>query len=139
MVESISSYSTYQYQTKINSGSKLSDEQKQEISDIISKYDPSNMSKEDVKSMFDEIKALGIGQSDEVKSILDEAGFKPPEKPQGPPPSENSKTQNEPQYVLDFLDKLNSGSVSETDLNTLVQNLQSSGLLTQGALIDKTA
>lgn len=139
MVESISSYSTYQYQTKINSGSKLSDEQKQEISDIISKYDPSNMSKEDVKSMFDEIKALGIGQSDEVKSILDEAGFEPPEKPQGPPPSENSKTQNEPQYVLDFLDKLNSGSVSETDLNTLVQNLQNSGMLTQGSLVDKTA
>ena len=138
MVESVSS-SNFQYQSHFNSSYKLTDEQKEEIAEIISKYDPENMCKEDVKSMFDEIKSLGVGPSEEVKSILDAAGFEPPEKPQGRPPMENSGTENKPQYVLDFLEKLETGSISETDLYNLIQNLQSSGLLTQGSLLDKTA
>ncbi len=90
MVTGISSYSTYQYTSQVGStNSSLTEEQKTTLEEILSKYDASSMTDEEVKKMMDEIRAAGIRPSKEFGEIMNEAGFKPPEKPQGPPP-ENS-------------------------------------------------
>lgn len=138
MISSISSSSGIQYQLQMNSNVKLTDEQKKQVNDIISQYDPENMSQDDVKSMFDEIKKLGIGPSEDLKSILDTAGFKPPEKPQGPPP-ENNVSSNQSQQMLEILEKVKSGEITEDDIDSFIKSLQESGQLTQGNLVNKTA
>jgi hypothetical protein len=70
---------------------------------------------------------------------MDAAGFKPPEKPQGPPPDDQMSGIQEalPQYLLDFIDKEEGGSVSQRDIDSLVKSLQSSGKMTEGVLVDQ--
>jgi hypothetical protein len=73
---------------------------------------------------------------------MDAAGFQPPEKPQGPPPEEatsssTSSTSDVPEYITDFLDKQESGSVTEEDINALIQSLLSAGQTTQGSIVDQ--
>lgn len=137
MVSGISGISSTQYYQEVNS--KLTDDQKSQLEEIISKYDPNNMTQEAAKSMMDEIKNAGITPSKDLRDIMDAAGFKPPEKPQGPPPDVNaSETKQQlPQYLQDFIEKEQSGGVTQDDINSLIQSLQSSGQSTQGSIVDQ--
>lgn len=121
------------------SSKKLTDEQKQTIEDIISKYDPENMTDESAKAMMDELKAAGIGPSREFGEIMNAAGFKPPEKPEGPPPQDSTQsTQQEiPEFMVDFMQKQESGEVTDADIATLIQNLLNTNKSTTGSIIDQ--
>jgi len=70
---------------------------------------------------------------------MNAAGFKPPEEPQGPPPEDSAQStkENVPQYLLDFIEKQESGEVTQDDINALIQNLLNSGQTTQGQLVDQ--
>lgn len=140
MVNGISSTGAYQYQQKVTE-TKLTDEQKKTLEEILAKYDASSMTAEQTKSLFEELKSSDIKPSKEVREIIDAAGFKPPEKPQGPPPPDetSSSTSTIPDYLLSFLQKQESGDVTQTDLNSLIKNLQENGEVSQGVLVDKKA
>ena len=143
MVSSVSStssvYSGYQ---STSSSSSLTEEQKSTLEDIISKYDPDNMDEESMTAMMDEIKEAGITPSKEFGEIMNTAGFEPPEKPQGPPPTEETDETSEtetPQCVLDFLEKKETGEITDEDINTLVQSLLSTDQSTTGTIVDQKA
>jgi hypothetical protein len=141
MVSGISSASSIQYQPRVENESKLTDEQKKTLEDILAKYDSSSITQEQTKALFDELKDSGIKPSKEVKEIIDAAGFKPPEKPQGPPPEESTSSTSSsiPDYLLSFLSKQEDSSVTQADVNTLIKNLQENGEVSQGVLVDKKA
>ena len=140
MVSAISSSSTAGlYQPQSNYNSTLTDDQKSTLQEIISKYNPENMTSADQKSMMDEIKAAGINPSKEFGEIMNEAGFKSPERPQGPPPDDFAQGSKEqlPDYLLEFIQKQESGTVTQTDIDSLIQSLENSGSTTSGNLVDQ--
>jgi hypothetical protein len=134
MVEGISG-SSYQYQSYSSVSKSLTDDQKETLQSILSNYDVENMSEDEKKTMFDELKESGIGMTDEVKDILDEAGFVPPEKPEGPPPEEESTEKS--QLIQDLLEKVESGEISQEEISSLIQDLQESGQTTTGVFLDQ--
>jgi hypothetical protein len=133
MVEGISG-SSYQYQSYSSVSKSLTDDQKETLQSILSNYDVESMTEEEKKEMFEQLKEAGIGMSDEVKSILDEAGFTPPEKPQGPPPEEDSEKS---ELLQSLYSKLESGEVTEDEITSLIKSLQDSGQLTTGVFFDQ--
>lgn len=116
----------------------LTDEEKTTIQDIIAKYDSENVTKESMKAMMDEIKETGIKPSKDLKEILGTAGFEPPEKPQGLPPEKpTSETTEVPDFLLDFISKQKEGTLTESDINSLIQQLEDSGSFSQSNIVDK--
>lgn len=141
MISGISSSSGYQFQMPSSQETALTSEQKTKLEEILSKYDASSITQEQTKSLFDELKSSGIRPSKEVRELIDAAGFKPPEKPEGPPPDENGQSVKSdlPDFLMEFLDKQKSGTVTDSDIATLIQELQNNGEVSQGVLIDKKA
>ncbi len=138
MVNNISTSGSIQYRPFNDSATKLTDEQKETLQSIISNYDPENMTQESMKAMIDEIKEAGITPSKDMRDIMDAAGFKPPEKPKGPLPQEGANAQaNIPQFLIDFMEKQQSGEVTQEDIDTLLSNLKAAGKTTVGSLIDQ--
>jgi len=138
MINGISGSGSIQYQSLFESTSKLTDEQKETLNGILVKYNPDNITQDSMKAMMEEIKAAGITPGKDLREIMDAAGFKPPEKPQGPPPDEAmGSTGNVPQYLLDFIEKQESGEVTQEDIDSLIANLQASGKTTVGSLVDQ--
>jgi len=144
MVSSVSGTSSYQSGYSVSStDNSLTKDQKTTLEDILSKYDSSSMTDDTMKTMMDEIKASGIKPSKAFGEVMNAAGFKPPEKPQGSPPddttsaasaSSNSKIS---QDLLAFIKKQETGSVTQDDIATLIETLQSSGQAAQGSLVDQ--
>ena len=61
MVSGINNVSGFQYSPRINSeNNTLTDDQKNTIEEILSKYDPGSMTQDSMKEMMDELKATGI-------------------------------------------------------------------------------
>jgi hypothetical protein len=144
MVSSVSSSSSYQYQPQTDSTVKMTDEEKTTLSSILSKYDSSSMSGEDMKSMMDEIKEAGIKPSDDMKDIMDAAGFKPPEKPQDSTSTSSttatSSTQSALQQQLsDLLASQQSGELTQDDINSFIAALKNSTGSSVGTLVNQTA
>jgi hypothetical protein len=142
MVSSVSGSSSAQalYQAQSSASSKLTDDQKTSLENILSNYDVESMTDEEKKTMMDEMKSAGIPMTSETKDIMDAAGFTPPEKPQGPPPEEASSSSEEvPEYLKEFMEKQASGEVTQDDIDALVQKLQASGETVSGTLVDTKA
>jgi hypothetical protein len=145
MVSSISGTTSYQqYTPQVNSNYSLSDDQKETINSILSNYDSENMTKENFDSLFDELKSSGIQMCDDLKEILETSGFQPSEGPQGPPPTDDNSSTDQTsnsltEDMIDILEKIKSGDISSDDIDSLIKNLQESGQLTQGNLVNKTA
>lgn len=133
-----------QYQPRMDFNYSLSDEQKATVSKIVAKYDANSSDKSQFKSMMEELKSSGVPMSKDTQGILEAAGFKPPEKPQGPPPDgmppqgEDGNSQI-PDFLKSFMEKQQSGSVTENDIQALLQNLAKNGSSSQGVLVDEKA
>lgn len=150
MVSNVSGTSSYQYQVGSSETSKLTDEQKKKLQELLSKYDPENMTEETTKSMMDEIKSAGIKPSKEFGQIMNDAGFKPPEKVRGSGTDDaqtsagSTDVADELQSIisqfssalLNALNETESTDSSQTDLSTLIEQLKSYGK-SQGALVDQ--
>ena len=132
-----SSYSTssvagmYPPPPPMERGQKLSDEQKTQLAEILSNYDAEDMTEEDMKSMLDEIKEAGITPGKELKETLEEAGFelKPPQQGQGGPPPMGGMNgpmggAEPPQFAKDFMDKVQSGELTEDDITTFLEQVE---------------
>ncbi len=118
---------------------KMTDEQKSQFSEIIANYDSENMTKEDMESLRSELESAGIKPGDDLKGLMDEAGFKPPEKPQGnrPPQGANSGSAL-PDYMQDFANKFKSGTATDEDLETLMSFVQSQNMSYSGNIVNTT-
>ncbi len=112
----------------------MTDEQRNTFLDILKNYDPQNMTARDRENLRSETRAAGIMPGEEMKTILEEAGFRagPPE---GMPPGGTSETEL-PDYLAEFVNKFRSGDADEDDLNNLLQQLYANGLTSSGNIVD---
>lgn len=138
MVSGVSSASGYQYQPQMQQSVSLTDDQKAAIEEVVAKYDSSSTSGEDFHTMMEEIKELGFGPSEDVKDILDAAGFEKPEgtPPQGPPPS-GGKGEI-PDFLSEIFQQKEDGTISQDDFDTIMSNLQSTYESVTGNFIDES-
>lgn len=136
MISGISSTSQFQYQPELQANKSLTNEEKNSVEDIVAKYDSS--SKSDFEAMMDEIKELGIGPSEDIIEILDEAGFEKPEGMEPPPgPPKGAKTETT-DIMLDLLQQKEDGTLSQEDFDKRIEDLQSSFDQDNGNFIDKS-
>jgi len=146
MIESISTSSMSGFSIKPQWGGdyKLSDEQKTQLEEILSQYDSTNMTEEDKRSMMEEIKAAGIRPGEDLKNVMASAGFELPKPPAGsPPPMQTGATTDtqyqQPQFLLDFLEKLNAGDVTETDIQSFIETLKTQSEELKGFFVNQSS
>jgi hypothetical protein len=143
-------------QQSVNQNS-LSDDQKSSIADILSKYDPENLSEEDVEAIKDELKEAGVRPSAELKAAIEEAGFDaeafrpsgPPPggpgqaggPPPGPPPGGESEEASEEtlKTIASIFEEYDLENLNEDDLDEIQQRLQEARISLPGAVINQTA
>ena len=133
----------------------LTDEQKSELESIISKYDASTATEEDMQALFSELEEAGIGPSKEVGAALNAAGFAPPAGPGGPPPMGGVEDEEEDdeddediltidslesEIVQEFAEKFISGEYEEEDLDAIAEDLaEDPRALPAGTFVDEEA
>lgn len=115
----------------------LTDDQKTQLTGILDKYDSSSMTETDVQSMRDEIREAGIRPNEELKSILEDSGFEVGPPQGGPPPMQGASGPEQPQFVLDFMDKALSGAVTEDDVTSFLEMIQAGYQDSTGMVIDE--
>ncbi|HNY25994.1 MAG TPA: hypothetical protein PLA90_05765 [Candidatus Sumerlaeota bacterium] len=120
----------------------LTDEQKTQLEEILSKYDPANMTEADKKALMEELRSANIPPCKATFETMEAAGFAKPTPPAGPPPEESSSTSSSSSVNASFLELLQqfqSGQVSESEfideLNAIKEELEQN----TGAVIDTTA
>ncbi len=129
----------------------LTDQQKSQLSEILSQYDPENITKEDAQAMFKAFHEAGIG-GPELKEAIEEAGFdadkvwelahgdKPPRPPEGREFSGQRELGSINTSALEtlqsILSQFNLSEMNEENQTSLIQKLKESGLLLQGGVID---
>ena len=113
----------------------LTDEQKETVNGILSNYDSSNMSEADVESMKAELKDAGIKPSEDLKGMMEEAGFEVPERsgPQG------AKGKGKPPEFSKLMEKLGTSNISEEEIQSFIENIQSEKGLFSGSIMDEYA
>ena len=125
----------------------MTDEEKEQVYSIISKYNTEEMSEEDTQSLLEEIQAPGVKPGDDLMGILEESGVEMPEPPQKgsmpPTPEDESKeiTTNEdmPSYLNEFISKAQSGEISDEEVSTIINTLQQNGYTANGNIFDNIA
>ncbi|MGE5365298.1 MAG: hypothetical protein ACM3SM_14295 [Bacteroidota bacterium] len=139
MISSISSSNSYLYQSSADTSNRLTDEQKKKLQEIIAQYDPETVTQEDMKNMMEEIDSAGIKPSKEFGEIMNEAGFKRPEKPEGAEGAGPlSETQDDlAQKLLELLKEKESGSINQEDLDDFIDNLRNSMESSQGNIVNQ--
>jgi len=110
-------YNSGVYQNSYNTqNTSLSEEEQAQVADILSQYDPENLSEEDIRAIRDTFREQGITPGASLDSAVEEAGFSvdairgaggPP--PGGmPPPPPPSASEEEEYSLLDYLSSLDS-------------------------------
>jgi hypothetical protein len=134
----------------------LSDDQKQKVTDILSKYDSSSLTETDAKSIFKAFEEAGIKGAG-LKEAIDNAGFNADklwslahdgqEAPKGPPPggsgggpSSTGKVNSSALKTLqDILNQYDLSNLSSEDEKSLFSQLTQTGLIRSGSLLDTQA
>ena len=128
---------------------ELTDDQKSTIADILSKYDSDNVSDEDAQAIFQAFKDAGITPAKGMKEAIEAAGFDAEDlrtrgmSDQGmpPPPPQssfgtNSVNLSSLQSLQEILSQYDLTNLSESDQSTLLSELESSGFVYPGSVID---
>ena len=119
---------------------QLSDDQKTQLLDILSKYDPESMTDADKSSLMEDLKSSGIRPSETVHGIIESAGFEVEEPPQGPPPGgKQGPPPPKPDFVNEAVSKYENGGLSDEDLEELIAQLKDWNEPPQGILLDQTS
>jgi len=149
MVSSIQGMGSMMGMDQMRSVSSLTDEQKQKISDILSQYDPENVTEDDAKAIFQAFKDAGITPAKGMKEAIEAAGFDAddlrskgmPDKGQMPPPPPSSSgtsgvNVSALQSLQDILSEYDLSDMSEDEQSQLLSQLQEQGLMNPGYIID---
>ncbi|MCB0748042.1 MAG: hypothetical protein KDC90_11325 [Ignavibacteriae bacterium] len=134
MINSIGSSSTMRPPMPQQS-QPLTDEQKETVNSILSNYDSSNMTTENVESLKAEFNEAGIRPSEDLKGMMEEAGFEVPERsgPQG------AKGKGKPPEFSKLMEKLESTDISEEEIQSFIENLQNEKGKFSGTIMDAFA
>jgi hypothetical protein len=153
MIDSIQGFSSMQGMSTFSQAKALTDEQKTQISDILSNYDKDNLTAEDAKEIFESFREAGIQPGPGMKEAIDDAGFdadelrdlaKPSDMPPGPPPSSgafgssSSKSIDAStlQSLQEILNQYDLSSLTSDQEEELLSKLSDSGLMKNGSMID---
>ncbi len=157
MVDSISGLGSMSGMMSSMQSATLTDDQKSTISDILSQYDPDNITADDAKSIFEQFRDAGIRPSKGMKEAITDAGFdadelrslgmpdQPPQGAGGPPPSSSSSSSSSGvnvsalQSLQSILDQYDLSSLSSDQETNLISQLTNAGLMQSGNMIDISA
>lgn len=114
----------------------LSKEQKSQLEELLSKYDPAAMTEEDYMALGDAMKELGVTPSGEVRTMLEDAGFSPPEKPGGPQGMRPSQAQQD-EFITMLSDKMKETGITADQIEEVLNYIQENGLFMVGNFVDK--
>lgn len=109
----------------------MTEEQKSRMEDILGKYDPENVSREDMESLRQELLEAGIPRSKESMQMMREAGFGPPAKDGDGPQGTQGQLETKKGELWDIYQQLQNGEISEADF---MQHIR--GQVATGSLID---
>lgn len=108
------------------SKTKMTEEEKSTVAEILSQYDPENLSAADKREMMKDLKESGIEPSKELFALIKDAGFEI-----APPTEEFSVASmlsgdNSTDSTTDLsslLEKYQSGEITEEELRTQMQRM----------------
>jgi len=152
MVNSISNMNSMQGMIRMEPRA-LTDEQKSKIADILSEYDPENITEEDAKEIFSKFKEAGIEPARGMKEAIEEAGFDAEElrtlgmgeegAPPPPPPSpggQASKINSEGlQLLQSILNQYDLSNLTAEKEEELLSSLNQAGFMQSGSLLNISA
>jgi ferritin-like protein len=138
MVTGVDSSTSQQVYFRERENYKMTDEQKEKVTELLKKYDSSNMTEESMKSLMEEIKSLGVKPGDDLKELMDEAGFKPQKPPEGGMRPQGTEEEELPDFIEEFLEKYKAGTYTQEDLNNFITELKANGMDTSGSIIDSS-
>lgn len=132
--------------------SKLSESQKSTISDILSEYDPENITEEDAKEIWQSFQNAGIQPQAGLKEVIETNGFDAEdirvkatgEKTPPPPPASGAFGSNRSSTIntsalstlKDILSNYDLDNLSSDDQDDLLNQIYNAGLTDIGSLID---
>jgi len=135
------------HQASPHRGAELSADQKSSAREIISRFSPHNISREEKEALREELLNAGIGPGEDLKEIFEESGFEvgrrkkaqrrpPRQDPMRPPPRAATLSHGARGHLMEFLEKHEDGSVTREDIDALSQTLRGEGAPTTGWLVD---
>lgn len=108
---------------------KMTDEEKSTVAEILSQYDTENLSAADQKEMMEALKDSGIKPSKELFAMIKDAGFEiapPPSPPEELSVASVLSGDNSIDSTTDLsslLEKYQSGEITEDELRTQLQQM----------------
>lgn len=115
----------------------MTDKQKETVNSILANYDSYSMTKTDFESMRAEFQDAGIKPSEDLKGIMEEAGFEVPERPGLKGVKDEGRSK--PPEFSKLLEKLESSSISEEEILSFTANLQNEKGQFNGSIMDEYA
>lgn len=116
---------------------RLTDSQKETASSILSNYDSSSMSSSDFEALKVQFEDAGINPSEDLKGMMEDAGFEVPERP-GPQGVKGGGKPKPPEFSK-LMEKLEDSEISEEEIQSYIQTLQNEKGEFSGALMDSYA
>lgn len=151
MVSSIGSFypmaAAQNTDARLDTTSLTTDQQKQ-IRDILSQYDPSNVSEDDAKNIFDAFRKAGINPAKGMKEAIEAAGFdaenlrakglgdRPDQAGQIAHPKREDFNLDALQKMEEILSQYDMSRITEEQMKQLMEQLDSAGLLQTGNALD---
>lgn len=136
MINSIGSSNAMRYPMQ-QPNQPLTDTQKETVNGILSSYDSSKMTKTDFESMRAQFEEAGIKPSEDLKGIMEEAGFEVPERP-GPQGAKGGGKPKPPEFA-ELMEKLEDSDISEEEIMSFIESIQNEKGVFNGSIMDEYA
>lgn len=147
MISSIQGVSSMMGAGMMSKSQGLTEDQKTTITEILSQYDPENVTEEDAQAIFQAFKDAGITPTRGMKEVIEAAGFDAEDlrskgmtdsqMPPPPPQSESTGVNlSALQSLQEILNQYDLTSLSEEDQTSLTQKLLENGFLQPGSMVD---
>lgn len=136
MISSISNSTTMRPAMQPQS-KPITDEQKEAVSSILSNYDSSSMTETKFESLKAEFEEAGIRPSEDLKGIMEEAGFEVPER-SGPEGVKGGGKSKPPEFA-ELMEKLEDSDISEDEIMSFIESIQNEKGSFSGAIMDDYA
>ncbi len=109
--------------------SPLNQEQRSALEEIVARYDPEDMSREDMVAMRGDLAEAGIQNSREAMAVLKDAGFLPRMDVQAEGGQTQQMTEQQKGQFWDLYKQFQTGKISEGEFKTLMVSHIGTGAL----------
>lgn len=146
MIDPIQSMRSMQSMGQMQAAKPLTSEQKAQVQDILSQYDPANLTTDDAKAVFKAFKEAGI-KGPGLKDAIQAAGFDPEKIREmaheggkghhgGGPKGAGQINTTALQSLQNILNQFDLSNMNGDQQDDLMSQLASSGLMKSGSMID---